>query len=155
MISDFLILIICFLGIYVGLLIGWMAKEELKQGKKYFVILLKSLFVLIIFFIFYELGLEILAYISLVVIGLLLFSLKESYEQLLFYASAILLFISLIYDSLIVPGLVFLMGFPIGTLYLYKKKKKAWLLIKGLFIEYYWFLIIIVVLMAIKIIFIN
>ncbi|MFH1588992.1 MAG: hypothetical protein ABIB43_00300 [archaeon] len=55
LISYLLILpIVSFLGLYAGLLIGWMAKEELKSGKKILTYLQILLLLSIIFFLFFD-----------------------------------------------------------------------------------------------------
>ena len=82
LIMFLLINAISFLGIACGVSLAYMAKEELNQGKRFFIALQLVLMSLIIFFIFYE---------------------KSN--------------ISLI------SSLIFLFGFPSGSLIIYEKIK--------------------------------
>lgn len=101
--------IICFLGLFVGLLIGWMAKEELKAGKRLF-IFLQVLFLLLVGVFFF-----------------------------------------LDFDQ--VPYLIFIFGFPTGTLFYYgEKKKNVGYLIKRLLMTHWYILLIIIAIFGLRLI---
>ncbi len=103
--------IIAFLGQYIGYLLGYLCDDELKQGKKYFLLL--EVLVLILLFVFnFSLS-------WLIVIGLLLsLIIKKEY----FYFGVFVGFLSWI--------LIFIYGLAYGTL---KYKKLKVLLLNVLF----------------------
>lgn len=142
LLSYIILLIIIFLGLFIGLLIGYMAKEELKPGKKYFDILRHALFIsiLVVFFVKNPSVVFIIFIAALVII----FSFSKHRETLYYYVLAVIFFLSWHYNgfALLAP-LIFLYGFPIGSIYLYnhiKKKKKQ--VILGLLKQYVGFLVV-------------
>ncbi|NQU99033.1 hypothetical protein HQ533_06250 [Candidatus Woesearchaeota archaeon] len=150
---DLIVSIVCFLGLFVGLLIGYFAKEELKPGRKYLVILQKIMFILVVFFIFYEFGFWLLGLLFLVFFSLILFQMKKDYSKMMYFFSAVFLFISFYTMSSIIPALVFFYSFPTGSLFLLESKEKKCLsLISGLFAKYYFFLVILIIFLLLKLI---
>jgi len=122
------LLAITFLGLFTGLLIGYFTEEELKPGMKYFNIFRHLLFVaiLVIFFVNNP-SMPFIIFIALLII---LYSLSSYRETLYYYSLAVIFFIAWRFNgfALIAP-LIFLYGFPLGTIYLQehiniKKKKK-------------------------------
>ena len=150
-ISELLISIVCFLGLFVGLFIGYKTKEELKSGKKYFSALQKTIFILIVFFIFYEVGLWLIGLLFVVFFSVVLFQLRKDFHRIMYFITAAFLYMSFSKGVLVIPALVFFYGFPLGTLFLFESKKKKFFdLVIELFLRYYIFLIVIIVLMLIK-----
>lgn len=148
MLTYLLLMAIIFLGLYIGLCIGYVAEEELKPGRKYFEILRHLLFLaaLAVFFIKNP---SIIFFIFTALL-IIIFSFSRHRETLYYYALAVILFISWRFNgfTLLAP-LTFLYGFPVGSIYLHthfkgKKKKKQILL--GMFRQYAGFLIVGVVL---------
>ena len=142
LLSYMILLIIIFFGLFIGLLIGYMAKEELKPGKKYFDILKHALFIaiLVVFFV----KNPSVVFIIFIAVLVIIFSFSRNRETLYYYALAVIFFLSWHYNgfALLAP-LIFLYGFPIGSIYLYnhiKKKKKQ--VILGLLKQYVGFLVV-------------
>ena len=153
LLNYIVLLIIVFLGLFIGLLISYMTKEELKPGNKYFEILRHALFIAIIVIFFVKYPSIPLILITAVLIIILSFS--KHRETLYYYALAWIFFISWQYDYVIYKGatygfillapLIFLYGFPIGSIYLYnhiKEKNKKKKIILGMFRQYVGFLIV-------------
>jgi hypothetical protein len=135
------LLLIVFLGLFVGLIIGFMAEEELKEGMRYFDIMRHLLFIIILalFFVYNPSWLLII----LVALLIIIFSLSKHRETLYYYALAVIFFLSARYNgfAFIVP-LIFLYGFPLGSIYAYKhlKEHKTNIVLR-LFYKYAGFLI--------------
>ncbi|MFH1770751.1 MAG: hypothetical protein ABH828_04295 [archaeon] len=149
LVIEFIISIICFLGLFVGLIIGKYTKEELKEGRKYFLMLMKALFILIVFYSFYDLGVWWLGLIFLVLFSLVMFSMEKFFYRTSYAVSAVLLVFSFFNLSSIIPYLVFFYSFPAGTLVYYETKKNR---VSETLKKYYLFLVVIVVLFAVRLI---
>jgi hypothetical protein len=110
--------ILAFIGIFVGLFIAKYTKEEFKAGKKYFIILYKSILFLLIIYLLYFVNLDwtILLFMVGFVITLF-FSNLYFYLGLAVFSSA----------SIYVAFFVFLLGLPYGTLLFHKKNVKKYL----------------------------
>ncbi len=153
MLENILTSILIFLGLYAGLLIGWMAKEELKDGKKYLIILQKFIFILTVFLFSFYFNWWIIGLVLLVILSIALFKLKKDYHRWLYYCLAILWFFSFHNADalLIIPAMTFFYGIVTGSIFYYHaKKKKLFSLLIDLLKEYYWFLIISIVLFLIQ-----
>jgi hypothetical protein len=142
MILTYLILlVIAFLGGLIGLLIGYLCEEELKPGMKY-LDLLRHLLFLVILVIFFVKNLSLL-FILLIALLIIAFSFSRHRETLYYYALAVIFFLSWRYNGFpILAPLIFLYGFPLGSIYLYqhiKEKKKA--VILGMLYKHAGFLI--------------
>lgn len=132
--------LISFVGLYAGLVIGLLAKEELKVGKKYFVFLQKILFLLMLFFLFFELGWLWIAVLFVVVFVVLFIFLKKDFHRLIYIALGAFLFFSV---SLTIPVLIFFYGIPTASIFVLENKhNRVW----GLFKKYYLFLVLFFVL---------
>lgn len=144
-ISYFLAAVVCFLGLIFGAFLAFIAPEELEKGRKYFIILRNVLLALIFIFMIYFWRSYWIVVIFVALLLLNLFKLEYTSYMLL----AIVLYISsknigfFLTESL----LIFLYGFPTGTLFAYKfiKEKKIFI-IKKLVLSYIWFLILAIVL---------
>lgn len=142
MLSYLALLLIVFLGVFIGLLISYMAKEELKPGAKYFNILKHAVFlaILVVFFVKNPSIMFVLVIAAIIIA----FSFSKHWETLYYYALGIIFFLSWKYNgfSLLAP-LMFLYGLPLGSLYLFhhiKEKKKK--IILGLLRQYVGFFIV-------------
>jgi hypothetical protein len=125
--------IICFLGIYCGVAVGKIAEEELKDGRKYFIILENVIFSLIVFFTVVQVSQSIPFAILGLIAGYALMKImkiKHTYKTsityfifgfLLIYGMNAFLTDStkLIYPAIVT--LVFLYGFPAGSIRLHDR----------------------------------
>lgn len=141
LLTYLILLVLVFLGLFLGLLIGYVAKEELKPGKKYFDIFKHVLFIaiLIVFFVKNWSVLFVMVIAALIII----FSFSRYRETLYYYALAVIFFLAWRFNgfALLAP-LIFLYGFPVGSIYLHnhlKQKKKK--VVLGLLEQYAGFLI--------------
>lgn len=142
MMTYLLISLIVFLGVYCGLVIGKMAEEELKPGRRYFDWLRHSLFVLVL--VLFMVWNPSWLFFSVVAIILLLMSFHRRRETLYYYGLAPMLFISYLYNGFAyLAPLVFLYGFPLGSIYLFenpsKNLKKT---VLGMLVRYSGFLVL-------------
>ena len=90
--TYFLLLLLVFLGPFIGLHIGYLAEEELKPGANYFNILRHLLFIamLVLFFV----KNPSVPFVIMMALVIILFSLSKYRETLYYYALAIIFFIS-------------------------------------------------------------
>lgn len=144
-ISYFLVLLTCFIGLFAGVLISFLAKEELKDGKKYFIFSKRIFFVLIIFFLIYFL--KIILIVNLLVALILIFVLFKFKikEYITYNLLGIIFYISYLNTDLfkINASLIFVYSIFIGSLFIEENIKQNKLkLIKNLFLNYAWFLVI-------------
>jgi len=123
--------IIVFFGLIIGIILAYIAKEELKDGKKYFILLQNILLAIIFFFclFFYKTNLILTIAISLAVFFSLYFYLNTEKRQRIRYIDYGLLGIFFYYASknlnlfLLQSALIFIYGFPTGSLLINIKKK--------------------------------
>ncbi len=137
----FLASLIVFVGIPTGIIVGKIAKEELKDGKKYFLRFQSILFALIVFFVLelYKVHIVISIIASLLVLFLSI-KIKEKYAYIIF-AVVLALSIKRIDFFVIESALIFLYGLPTGSLIILNCKYKIQKSLLGLF-GYVHFLII-------------
>lgn len=135
------LVVIMFLGLFVGLLIGYLTEEELKPGMRYFEWLRHLTFVAILVLFFVKNP----SWLLIIIIALLIiiFSLSRHRETLYYYALAVIFFLSWKYNGFVlIAPLIFLYGLPLGSIYAFQnlkaKKKKV---ILGLLAKYAGFLI--------------
>lgn len=118
-------------GVLLGILLGYMAKEELEQGKKYFIIgknvllLFLGLFG-IVFFVYEKNYLFLLGLIMLMLLlGYVVWKKKLVMELIL--SSLLSFFVYLVSGSLlfleVFVSILFVYGLIIGTLFQYGKDK--------------------------------
>ena len=143
-----LISIISFSGLLIGMLLAFTAKEELKPGKKYFLLLQKLTLLLILIFLvnFFNVILYLRIIIYILFILLMTFNIKS---QVIYPALAAVFFLSSKNPELFITNsiLIFLYGFPTGSLFAKKliKKKKSFVF-KKILLTHFWFILIAIVL---------
>lgn len=127
--SYFLISLIVYLGLGVGIVLSFMAKEELKPGKKYFILIHNIILAFILFFILEFLKINVFLTLLLpLVISVLLFYFKlEFYKKspwvYLFFGIIFFIASKNINNLLIISALMFFYGFLISSLQINLKKK--------------------------------
>ena len=119
-----LALVFSFLGVLVGLGLGYAAKEELKPGKKYFLWMQNIILVLAGIFVLYSFNLNLILFIVLGLLLTLVLAYFEPNTIIGYGLLALLVFLSIGNDNLFIlmASLVFLYGFPTGSLFLIRKK---------------------------------
>jgi hypothetical protein len=141
LLTYFALLAIAFLGLFIGILIGYLTKEELKPGFNYLNWLMFLILAAVIV-IFFAKNWSIL-FVLLIAALMLAFSLSRHRETLYYYSLAVIFFLSWRYNgfTLLAP-LIFLYGLPLGSIYVHnhiKEKKKKMVL--GALYKYAGFLI--------------
>ncbi len=143
-----LVSIISFSGLLVGMILAFTAKEELEPGKKYFLLLQKLTLLLILIFLlnFFNINLYLRITIYILFIFLMTINIKS---QIIYPALGVVFFLSSRDINLFVINsiLIFLYGFPTGSLFAKKliKKKKSFVL-KNIFLNYFWFVAVSIIL---------
>ncbi len=150
MVNYLLILLVTFLGPFAGLSIGWMAREELKDSRKYFkwmrFILIFAL--VVIFFIYFpQIPISLLIFIIFLIIFI---NKKYQKDSLIYGIFGIMYYLSLIKTELflITSSTIFLYGLPSGSLFFEKhsKEKNRIKLLKKTFLNYGVYLIVALIL---------
>lgn len=111
-------LLISLTGLLFGYILTYIAPEELKPGKKYFIWMKRVIFVVIVALVAYQLLSQWLWGISFLIIGILLFVINLKKYNLFLEIFNYLLFIIpyfFIDEKLILASLIFLYGLPAGT----------------------------------------
>ena len=127
-----------YLGLIAGIIVSYMSKEELKPGKRYFIIMHNIVLAFILFFILELFNLNIYLIIILILILLIsLFSFKEVYKKsyIVYFLLGTIFYLSHknINYFLIISALIFLYGMPTSALQLdFKKKNYYKVIIKNL-----------------------
>lgn len=109
--------VIAFLGLIVGMFVSYCNLDELKPGRKYFVLLQKILFALFLFHV--SLNIPFVLKIILVVLGIIpFFSKKQIPSPFTYFLIGVLFYLGSISKKSIVvnASLIFLFGIPSGTL---------------------------------------
>ena len=148
LLNYFLISIISFSGLLVGMILAFTAKEELEPGKKYFLLLQKLTLLLILIFLlnFFNINLYLRIIIYILFIFLMTINIKS---QIIYPALGIVFFLSLKDINLFITNsiLIFFYGFPTGSLFAKKLiKRKKLIVLKNIFLAYFWFILIAIVL---------
>lgn len=102
-----LIALIAFVGLLLGILLAKLAKEELKAGKKYFVLLYKIILLVIIVYLLY------LAEINILLIGFVFGAVLAYFVRNVYLFLGLALFSSL---NIYVGFFIFFFGLVYGTL---------------------------------------
>ena len=143
-----LISLISFLGLLVGIILAFTAKEELKPGKKYFMLMQKITLLMILIFLLNFFNINLYLRITIYVLFILLMAINIK-SQIIYPVLGIVFFISSKNSELFIINsiLIFLYGFPTGSLFAKKiiKKKKSFVF-KRVILTYFWFVLIAVVL---------
>ena len=144
-VNHFLGLVIIFSGLIIGMVLGFIAKEELKPGRKYLELLQKFLIAAIfIISIFYSKHIALSIVLVGIIVYLILF--KFSFNDIFTYG--VFGFIYFIFaDNLntliLLSSLMFLHGLPIGSLMteeMYKQGYKE--IIRNIIYRYVWIIIV-------------
>ncbi len=102
-----LIYIFAFVGVLVGLLLAHLTRDELKSGKKYFVLFYRILLFILIIYLLY------LSEINWWLLGIILgFLVSLIFSELYFYLGLAVFSVFNVYTAFI----TFLIGLPYGTL---------------------------------------
>ena len=123
-INYLLIAVVAALGLVLGRVLAWMAKEEIKPGKKYFLILQKALFCLAIVLLMYFNRTNIhYTWIG----ALIIFVYLSWFKKIPSYSISVVLgfgvyLASLTDNFLLISAVIFLHGFPAGSLIKSKKE---------------------------------
>ena len=124
--------IIAFLGLIFGIFLGKYTKEELKDGKKYFILLEKVILFVLILFLLYNVSFSFLV----VVFSLLGVLLAHKLNKVYFYLGLTYVLVS----DLSISALIFIFGLPYGWNLLYFAIPLILLLVNdfvGLYSEYF------------------
>ena len=140
--------VIVFLGLYCGVFLGFIAEEEIKPGKKYMHAFLNVLLTLIALTIIWFLKAPWIVLVICMVLLYYLFHLitkKSMFVQIAYFLFGVLVFASTISKEffLISSSLMFLSGFPIGSMYVLKKLNESRSLILTDIITSYGFYLVI------------
>jgi hypothetical protein len=118
--------LICFGGLILGIILANITKEELKEGRKYFMGLQNIFFALIIFFLLYfNTNIYLAVVVSFTVLVLLIFLKQPKMSYMAYPLMAIVFYLSSKSTEtfIIESSLIFLYGFPTGSLLIDFKKK--------------------------------
>ncbi len=136
--NYFLISLVTYFGLLVGIILSFMAKEELKDGRKYFILLHNIILAFVLFFIleFFKVNVFLSLFLPLILI-FILFYFNEIYKKS--YIVYVLFGIVFYFSSkninllLIISSLIFFYGFLISSLQInFKKKNYFQILLKNL-----------------------
>ncbi|TKJ17721.1 hypothetical protein CEE44_04275 [Candidatus Woesearchaeota archaeon B3_Woes] len=126
--NYFLISLVVYLGLLIGIILSFMAKEELKDGKRYFILLHNIILGFILFFVleFFRVNVYLALFLPLVLI-VVLFYFNELYKKsyITYFLLGIVFYISSknVNFLLVVSSLILFYGFFIGSLQINFKKK--------------------------------
>jgi len=130
MINYFIVSFLVYSGLFIGLILAFIAKEEIKPGRKYFVFLKKMVLSLVIVFLFVLHKLDYIIVLPALAIVLVYFYKvrvnKGFNEDFLIYLILGAIFYSSYKNTnlfVIESSLMFLYGFPTGTLLVDFKSK--------------------------------
>ncbi len=127
-VNYFLISLVVYLGLLFGMVVSYLAKEELKDGKRYFVLLHNLILAFILFFIleFFRLNAYLALFLPLILV-IALFYFKELYKKshIVYFLLGIVFYISSKNMNLllIISSLILFYGFLIGSLQINFKEK--------------------------------
>ena len=113
-INQILGIMIIFIGIIIGIILGKITKEELKPGKKY-ILFFKNVLLAGIFVVSIAYSLNIIMSIVLVLILIYLLIFKFKFNDIIVYASFAFIYF-IISKNILLPVLMFIYGFPTGSL---------------------------------------
>jgi len=121
---------ISYIGLFIGFFLATIAKEEMKQGKKYFLILQKI--ILISTFLFLLIYLRLNNILTVIVLIAILIPLLKTEKKIdtspyIYMILAVILYLSSKIPELLIieSSLIFLYGLPTGSLLTGKKKKES------------------------------
>jgi hypothetical protein len=119
-----LALIGSFSGLFVGMGLGYIAKEELKYGKKYFLWMQNIVLILAAIFVLYSFHLHIILFILIGLLATLAVIYFRPCIVIGYLILAVLFCLSIGNTNLFIltSSMVFLYGLPTGSLFLIRKK---------------------------------
>ena len=118
-----LALVFSFSGIFAGMLLGKIAKEELKPGKEYLIWMQNIILIIAAILVLYYFQIHIVLFILaglILTVGLIYFRPKAVIGYIIL-AALILLIMENTNFFMVISSLAFLYGFPTGSLILIKK----------------------------------
>ncbi len=139
-----LTLIVCFLGLFFGVILAFSAKEELKPGKKYFVLMQKIILLIILIALLKMFNVNVYMKLFAYAVLILLMEINIKKEIIYFLLGFVFFFSSKNTNTfLLVASLIFLYGFPIGSVFASKLiKNNIFFVFKKIFFSYFWFLLV-------------
>lgn len=122
--------IISYLGLFIGFFLALIAKEEIRPGKKYFILLQKVILLLIFIFLIVNIELNYQIILLFLVFAILqIYRTKKEFNELpyTYIILAIIFYISSKRLNLFIieSSLIFLYGLPTGSLLTKKSKKET------------------------------
>jgi len=135
--------LIAFSGLVIGAFLALSAKEEMPTARKYFPWLQKALFLAMVavFFNFFKVS----PVIMVIIYALILFMIAKK-QELGYYPLLAVVFFFLgqgTQSLFLISALIFLYGFPTGSLFAMQRKKATWqTIIRPLILKYGIFLIL-------------
>jgi len=121
-----LTLLITFLGLGCGATLALLAEEELSTGKKYFIMIKHFLLVVIVAMFLYFFDLNRIIAVMLVIIVFILLYMSNVESHFIYAFLSFIFFFSHFNQKLLVieSALIFLYGFPEGSLFVIQNLKK-------------------------------
>lgn len=119
--------IISYIGLFIGFFLAIIAKEEIKPGKKYFMILQKIILLLAFIFLLIYLNLNYILVLLILVFIVVYISKTENKIPLIYIILSIIFYLSSKNSNLLIieSSLIFLYGIPTGSLLTRKSKKET------------------------------
>ena len=119
--NEVLAILFSLTGIIFGMVLSVISPEEMLVGKKYFLLLKRTFFVLISLFVLYNFYTKIYLLVLFLILSIILFVLDIKFENKYFQVLHYILFLTPYFfiideNKLVLVSLVFLYGFPSGTL---------------------------------------
>ena len=118
--------LIAYTGLFIGFMLAIMAKEEIKPGKKYFIILQRITLLLIFIFLFI-LIFDFLLLLIITLVYILKKKINFNESPYVYIILAVIFYLSSKNLNLFIieSSLIFLYGLPTGTLLTKKSKKET------------------------------
>lgn len=133
--------IIAFSGLFVGAYLARATKEEMPTASRYLPWMQKILVIAIVAFFLNILPVNLI--IKVLIYALLIVSLLKTPLTNMYFLIGFIFFMLANSDHLFtISTLVFLYGFPTGSLFIINKKLKRFEVIKEVFLKYWLFLVI-------------
>ena len=123
LLNYFLAFIFSLFGLFIGILLGYITKEELKPEKKYLIWMQNFILIIAAVLALYSFQLHIILFVSIgliITVALIYFSPKAIIGYLILISLVILIF-EKTNLFILTASLIFLYGFPSGSLILAKK----------------------------------
>lgn len=151
MMTYLVVLIVSFLGVYAGAILGFLAPKELKPGKNYFVGMMNTILVFAVVLLLYAYGAPLLLLALLgILLAVCLYMMTEStpINQIAFFLLGIALYFSTKSTDLFVgiAILIFLYGMPMGSLYVARHiKQSKSVLLSDILLKYFFYILVAII----------